>query len=194
MTTTRLSGLSVIESLQHGNRAILPNDNDAEQLICVMPGRKDPDLQVGAQTGVQLLPAFDGHMSSVFSVAFLPDGRHIVSGSDDNTIRVWDAQTGVQSHPALEGHTGDVTSHLIPHSQRLYPGQDHWIYAMHIIRQTTIVTCFHFLLAILPIPPMLSKIQLDFGNSLSHGPFSLMKRAGLWVPKAAFCTGFLSIS
>ena len=30
----------------------------------------------------------------VTSVAFSPDGTHIVSGSYDDTIRVWDAQTG----------------------------------------------------------------------------------------------------
>ena len=37
-----------------------------------------------------------GHTDSVLSVAFSPDGRHIVSGSRDQTIRVWDAQTGGQ--------------------------------------------------------------------------------------------------
>ena len=33
-----------------------------------------------------------GHRQSVNSVAFPPDGRHIVSGSLDETIQVWDAQ------------------------------------------------------------------------------------------------------
>ena len=35
-----------------------------------------------------------GRRTSVFSVAFSPDGQRIVSGSDDNTLRVWDAATG----------------------------------------------------------------------------------------------------
>ena len=51
-----------------------------------------------------------GHTSSVWSVAFSPDGRHIVSGSTDGTIRLWDAQTGGQVGNSLQGHTGPVYS------------------------------------------------------------------------------------
>jgi WD40 repeat protein len=35
-----------------------------------------------------------GHSDPVSSVAYSPDGKHIVSGSFDNTVKVWDAQTG----------------------------------------------------------------------------------------------------
>jgi WD40 repeat protein len=37
-----------------------------------------------------------GHSESVFSLAFSPDGRFIVTGSADETVRVWDATTGKQ--------------------------------------------------------------------------------------------------
>ena len=50
-----------------------------------------------------------GH-GSVNSVAFSPDGRHIVSGSRDDTIQVWDAQTGAQVGNPLQGHTDSVKS------------------------------------------------------------------------------------
>ena len=33
----------------------------------------------------------DAHSSSVRSVAFSPDGKTIVSGSADKTLKVWDA-------------------------------------------------------------------------------------------------------
>ena len=36
----------------------------------------------------------DGALGHVLSVAYSPDGKHIVSGSDDNTVKVWDSQTG----------------------------------------------------------------------------------------------------
>ena len=35
-----------------------------------------------------------GHSHYVTSVAYSPDGKHLVSGSYDNTVKVWDAQTG----------------------------------------------------------------------------------------------------
>ena len=35
-----------------------------------------------------------GHSREVYSVAYSPDGKHVVSGSFDNTVGVWDAQTG----------------------------------------------------------------------------------------------------
>jgi WD40 repeat protein len=45
----------------------------------------------------------------VSSVAFGPDGRCIVSGSADKTVRVWDAVSG-QERACLQGHTDWVTS------------------------------------------------------------------------------------
>ncbi|KAL0947883.1 hypothetical protein HGRIS_010518 [Hohenbuehelia grisea] len=51
-----------------------------------------------------------GHSASVNSVAFSPDGTRIVSGSRDNTIRVWNASTGIQTMSPLEGHSNFVTS------------------------------------------------------------------------------------
>src|SRR5258706_12083628 len=47
---------------------------------------------------------------TVVSVAYSPDGRHIISGSSDRTLRTWDAETGAPVSDPLEGHTGLVES------------------------------------------------------------------------------------
>ena len=46
----------------------------------------------------------------MWSVAYSPDGHHIISGSYDRTIRIWDAKTGAAVGNPLEGHTSGVLS------------------------------------------------------------------------------------
>ena len=50
-----------------------------------------------------------GHTGRVYSVAFSPDGTRIVTGSADNTAKVWDAMTGTEMI-TLKGHTSSVDS------------------------------------------------------------------------------------
>ena len=51
----------------------------------------------------------EGHSHYVWSVAYSPDGTKIVSGSYDNTIKIWDANTGACLQ-TLTGHSGGVES------------------------------------------------------------------------------------
>ncbi|MDP6779241.1 MAG: WD40 repeat domain-containing protein [Candidatus Latescibacteria bacterium] len=37
---------------------------------------------------------WDRHRQAVQAATFMPDGRHVVSGSSDGTLRVWDVETG----------------------------------------------------------------------------------------------------
>ncbi|KAJ7108177.1 WD40-repeat-containing domain protein, partial [Mycena epipterygia] len=50
-----------------------------------------------------------GYPERIESIASSPDGKYIVSGSDDKTIRVWDSETGVLAGK-FEGHTDRVNS------------------------------------------------------------------------------------
>ncbi|MCX8566746.1 MAG: WD40 repeat [Glomeribacter sp. 1016415] len=56
-----------------------------------------------------LQSTFIGHNAQVSSVAFSPEGQWLVSGSYDNTIKLWAVQTG-QLQYTLEGHRREVTS------------------------------------------------------------------------------------
>jgi hypothetical protein len=56
-----------------------------------------------------LIRTFEGHSSAVFSVAFSPDGARVLSGSKDNTIKLWDAVTGALIR-TFEGHSSAVFS------------------------------------------------------------------------------------
>ncbi|MEH2321845.1 nSTAND1 domain-containing NTPase, partial [Nostoc sp.] len=51
----------------------------------------------------------EGHSEAVNSVAFSPDGKTIVSASDDKTVKLWDAATGKEIS-TLKGHSDAVIS------------------------------------------------------------------------------------
>ncbi|KAJ7735403.1 WD40 repeat-like protein [Mycena maculata] len=76
-----------------------------QQYISSLPQTTHMDGQVG-EKWPRLLKALTGH-GLVNSVAFSPNGKQIVCGSD-NTVHVWDSETGV---PMLElEHTANVSS------------------------------------------------------------------------------------
>lgn len=50
-----------------------------------------------------------GHVATINTAAFSPDGQRIISGSDDQTLRLWNTATG-HTQAVLTGHTGSVVS------------------------------------------------------------------------------------
>ena len=45
-----------------------------------------------------------GHFRVVTSCSFSPDGASVLSGSDDRTLKIWDAATGARLRGALSLH------------------------------------------------------------------------------------------
>jgi len=78
----------------------------ARNLIAIGLGTNIVTLD--AATGVQV-SVFSGHTNCVVSIAFSLDGKFLVSGDYDRTIKLWDIQTGGVIRTFC-GHTGWVIS------------------------------------------------------------------------------------
>ena len=105
----QLLGTTAEYAIQIGDaqRDILDGDYiDAEQSLAACRGglpRLGTPLSVDELSNRRIVCI--GHTGPVSSVAFSPDGRRIVSGSGDKTLKVWDAATG-QETLTLKGHAG----------------------------------------------------------------------------------------
>jgi WD40 repeat protein len=65
-----------------------------------------------------------GHTAGVSAVAVTPDCRHVVSGSEDNTLRVWDLAKG-ETKTTLQGHTSSVYAVAVtPNGRHVVSGGD----------------------------------------------------------------------
>ena len=49
------------------------------------------------------------------SVAFSPNSKQVVSGSDDKTVRLWDAATGALLQ-TLKGHSDSVLTYILSYN------------------------------------------------------------------------------
>jgi COMPASS component SWD3 len=80
-----------------------------QERILIVVGA-DGTLKVWDTLTGQLIHTFEGHLAGISTVAWGPDNETIATGSDDKTIRLWNALTG-KAHPrAFNGHHNYVYS------------------------------------------------------------------------------------
>jgi WD40 repeat protein len=87
--------------------------SDSKSIVLTL---KDERPVLG-QTRPEVFPQI-GHLGQVFSIAFSPDGRLAISGSDDKKIKIWDVVTGRLIWTLL-GHSRQVVSVVFSPDGRL---------------------------------------------------------------------------
>jgi WD40 repeat protein len=80
---------------------------DFETLIWDTSSSPRPSGGEGAGVRGQIRHRLKGHLCFVSCVAFSPDGKRLVSGSEDWTIKIWDFEVG-RATLTLAGHKGRI--------------------------------------------------------------------------------------
>lgn len=93
--------------------ALRGSDPDLAALLAVQAYRTEPTPEaisgLYAAAGHPLRNRITGYPKPVDAVAFSPDGRTLVTGSDDNVVRLRDVATG-KLRATLTGHTDEVSA------------------------------------------------------------------------------------
>jgi WD40 repeat protein len=98
----------VLFSPQGNLLATNSNDNtvklwDVSQLYPEPLGERQFSEKRSPSPSVSRLRTLQGHSRRVYGIAFSPNGQHLITGSEDQTVRLWDVATG-ECLQVLSGH------------------------------------------------------------------------------------------
>jgi WD40 repeat protein len=71
-----------------------------------------------------VLMTLQGHSGAVNACEYSPDGKRIVSGSNDNTIKIWDADTGIEITSICAHSSAIKTCIYSPDGRRIVSGAE----------------------------------------------------------------------
>jgi dipeptidyl aminopeptidase/acylaminoacyl peptidase len=84
-----------------------------------------------------------GHEGTVGAIAFSPNGKHLISGSEDGMVKVWDARINREA-VKLAGHQTPVTSVAFsPDGKRIVSTGDDWMVKLWDVESGTEMMLFH---------------------------------------------------
>ncbi|CUA73024.1 Ribosome assembly protein 4 [Rhizoctonia solani] len=98
---------------------------DGKRIVC---GTQDGSIWTYRYIDRRLIAAYtslEGHKENVWSLDFSADDKHIISGSGDCSIRIWDIARGCLAAAPCQNHTGAVRSvRLSPDGTKIVSGSD----------------------------------------------------------------------
>ncbi|KAG2341345.1 WD40 repeat-like protein [Suillus weaverae] len=98
----------------------MPGMRDVARKMFLIARRRKTVAQTTQPAPTRTMQA---HKSSVWAVAFFKDGRRVVTGSDDKTLRIWDMEKEELVGGPFEGHSDWVKSVAVsPDDRRIASG------------------------------------------------------------------------
>jgi WD40 repeat protein/serine/threonine protein kinase len=127
-------GKRIVTGCEDGTARVLDATSGRELLVLkgqmALPGfgasivglMSSPELQLPLVAASSLYCGRTGHTAPIWSVAVTADGRRLLTGSVDQTVRVWDAASGRQLLPPLPQEAEVTFVAMSPDGQRLVTG------------------------------------------------------------------------
>ncbi|KAF8684577.1 WD40 repeat-like protein [Rhizoctonia solani] len=81
-----------------------PNGNVIASVAC----QGDTTVRLWDSRTGNIIKQLDGHEAGIMSIAYSPNSKYLATGSNDNTVRVWDVHGGILAIPPLQGHKDQV--------------------------------------------------------------------------------------
>jgi len=105
LIVVNIGNYTQVLDLSTGSEAAVVPPEYRDRLVCFSPdehfilffGRQDSNLHLWNVESCHIENVFRGHTDTVLKASFSPDGKHIVSASEDYSIRVWSTETSSQT-------------------------------------------------------------------------------------------------
>ena len=93
---------AILRGHAQGVRAVACNPRNPDQIAS---GGDDCCVFIWSISKMGCSLRMSGHTGSIYSIAYTPSGRFIITGSHDSTVRIWNQSSGICT---FHGHSGPV--------------------------------------------------------------------------------------